>query len=85
MSPEKCRAARAWLGWSQRELAVKAQVSNSTLRDWEAGRRVPHRNNLAAIRIALETAGMQFHPDCICRQEQPPPKPPNKPKKKRRR
>jgi GTPase SAR1 family protein len=36
MSPEQCRAARAWLNWSQDELAAKAQVSNSTLREFEA-------------------------------------------------
>jgi len=60
MSPEQCRAARAWLNWSQDELATKSQVSNSTLRDFEAGRRVPIANNLLAIRRALEDAGMQF-------------------------
>lgn len=60
MSPEQCRAARAWLNWSQDDLATKAQVSNSTLRDFEAGRRVPIANNLLAIRRALEEAGMQF-------------------------
>jgi len=60
MSPEQCRAARAWLNWSQEELAAKAQVSSSTLRDFEAGRRLPIANNLSAIRRALEAEGMQF-------------------------
>jgi ribosome-binding protein aMBF1 (putative translation factor) len=60
MSPEQCRAARAWLDWSQEQLATKAQVSNSTLRDFEAGRRVPIANNLTAIKRALEAAGIQF-------------------------
>lgn len=60
MSPEQCRAARAWLNWSQQELATKAQVSNSTLRDFEAGRRIPIANNLAAIKRALEDAGLEF-------------------------
>ncbi|MGJ5008133.1 helix-turn-helix domain-containing protein [Bradyrhizobium oligotrophicum] len=60
MSPEQCRAARAWLNWSQEQLAARAQVSSSTLRDFEAGRRVPIANNLGAIRKALEEAGMQF-------------------------
>jgi transcriptional regulator with XRE-family HTH domain len=60
MSPEQCRAARGWLNWSREQLAAKAQLSNSTLRDFELGRRVPIANNLAAIRRALEEAGMQF-------------------------
>ena len=60
MSPEQCRAARAWLDWSQDDLANKAQVSNSTVRDFEAGRRMPITNNLTAMRRALEEAGIKF-------------------------
>jgi len=60
MSPEQCRAARAWLNWSQDDLAAKAQVSNSTIRDFEAGRRVPIANNLTAIRRVLEEAGIKL-------------------------
>lgn len=60
MLPEQCRAARAWLGWSMDDLAGKANVSNSTIRDFEAGRREPHRNRLAVMRQALEAAGIIF-------------------------
>jgi len=60
MSPEQSRAARAWLDWSQEELAAKASVSISTVRDFEAGRRVPIANNLTAMRTALETVGIAF-------------------------
>jgi transcriptional regulator with XRE-family HTH domain len=60
MSPEQCRAARAWLNWSQDDLARKAQVSNSTVRDFEAGRRLPITNNLSAMRRALEDAGVRL-------------------------
>jgi DNA-binding transcriptional regulator YiaG len=60
MSPEQSRAARGWLDWSQDELAAKASVSLSTVRDFEKGRRVPIANNLTAMRVALETAGISF-------------------------
>jgi transcriptional regulator with XRE-family HTH domain len=60
MSPEQCRAARAWLAWSMDELAARANCSNSTIRDFEAHRREPHRNRLATIRQALEVAGIVF-------------------------
>jgi DNA-binding transcriptional regulator YiaG len=60
MSPEQSRAARAWLDWSQEELAAKASVSVSTVRDFEKGRRVPIANNLTAMRTALESAGIAF-------------------------
>ena len=60
MSPEQSRAARAWLDWSQDELAAKASVSLSTVRDFEKGRRVPIANNLTAMRAALESAGIAF-------------------------
>ena len=60
MTPEQCRAARGWLDWSQSDLAAAANVSLSTVRDFEKGRRVPIGNNLAAIRAALEAKGMGF-------------------------
>ena len=60
MSPEQCRAARAWLGWSQAKLASKAHISGNTVRDFESGRRLPHPNNLLAIQLALEAEHMVF-------------------------
>jgi ribosome-binding protein aMBF1 (putative translation factor) len=58
MSPEQSRAARGWLGWSQTELAKRASVSLSTVRDFETGTRTPIANNLAAMRRAIESAGV---------------------------
>ncbi len=58
MNPKQCRAARGWLGWSQEYLAKKAQVSLSTVRDFEKGRRIPIRNNLAAMQTSFEAAGV---------------------------
>src|SRR3954451_21371759 len=60
MTPEQCRAARAWLNWPQDALAKSANVGVSTVRDFEAGRREPTRNNLAAMQAALETGGVSF-------------------------
>lgn len=60
MISEQCRAARAWLDWSQAQLAKAATVGVSTVRDFEAGRREPTRNNLAAMKAALEDGGISF-------------------------
>lgn len=60
MTPEQCRAARALMNWTQPQLAEAAGVSPSTLRDFESGKRTPIANNLAAIRAALESAGVTF-------------------------
>ncbi len=58
LAPEQSRAARAWLGWSQDDLAKRAHVALSTVRDFEKGRRVPIKNNLDAIRLSLEMVGV---------------------------
>lgn len=60
MSSEQSRAARGWLGWSQTELAKRASVSLSTVRDFETGARTPIANNIAAMRRAIEDAGIEF-------------------------
>ncbi|WP_209883156.1 helix-turn-helix domain-containing protein [Azospirillum soli] len=59
LTPEQSRAARGWLDWSQDDLAKRANVSLSTVRDFEKGRRVPIANNLEAIKRALESGGIQ--------------------------
>jgi DNA-binding XRE family transcriptional regulator len=60
LAPEQSRAARGWLAWTQEDLAKRASVSLSTVRDFEAGRRVPIKNNLDAMRLAFEIAGIAF-------------------------
>ncbi|WP_206078784.1 helix-turn-helix domain-containing protein [Mesorhizobium camelthorni] len=59
-TPEQSRAARGLLDWSQTKLAAASNLSESTIRDFEKGRRVPSINNLAAIRAAIEAAGIIF-------------------------
>jgi ribosome-binding protein aMBF1 (putative translation factor) len=65
MSPEQVRAARNWLAWTQAELAAKANVGLSTVKDYEGGKRVPIANNLEAMKRALEDAGMTITADSV--------------------
>jgi transcriptional regulator with XRE-family HTH domain len=60
MTPEQSRAARGWLGWSQVELAKRANVSVGTVRNFEQGLKIPVPNNITAIRRAIEAAGIRL-------------------------
>jgi transcriptional regulator with XRE-family HTH domain len=59
----QCRAGRALLDWNQATLSEKANVALSTVRRFENGQRQPIANNLAALRTALESAGVIFLDD----------------------
>ena len=50
----------AGLAMTAEALAVAAGVSKVTLSDFEIGKRSPHPRTLAAIRSALEWAGVIF-------------------------
>jgi transcriptional regulator with XRE-family HTH domain len=58
---EQLRAARALLGWSQTELALKAGLSVPTIKRLEAGFG-PHVSDEARTRVqkTIETAGVKF-------------------------
>ncbi|WP_091136798.1 helix-turn-helix domain-containing protein [Microvirga guangxiensis] len=60
ITKEQSRAARGLLDWSQGQLGQRANLSESTIRDFEKGRRIPSINNLAAIARAFEAAGIIF-------------------------
>jgi DNA-binding XRE family transcriptional regulator len=57
LSPEQCRAARGLLDWTQEELAEWADVSRSTIRDFENGRHHLHPATAMQVVAALEKGG----------------------------
>jgi len=56
----QCRAARALLDLSRDDLADMAEVSVSTIADFERGQRKPYTRTLRDIQAALEQAGVVF-------------------------
>lgn len=60
ITPSQCRAARSLINLDQNDLAKAASVSRGVIIDFEKERRTPGKNNLAAIRSALESAGVEF-------------------------
>jgi transcriptional regulator with XRE-family HTH domain len=60
MTPAQCRAARALLDITQPQLAEAAGLGLSTVVDYERTRRKVSPDAIAAIRAALEAAGIVF-------------------------
>jgi len=58
MTSAQCRAARALLAWSQRDLAEKAGLATSTVADFERGYRTPVDTSVDALLNTLEQAGV---------------------------
>jgi transcriptional regulator with XRE-family HTH domain len=58
--PAQLRAARALVDWSREDLAAAAKTTTRTLARIEAGETEPRGSTLAAIRAALEAAGVEF-------------------------
>jgi transcriptional regulator with XRE-family HTH domain len=56
----QCRAARGLLDWSQQDLAAKARVGIVTVRQLEGGVNEPRRATLEVVRLAFESAGVEF-------------------------
>ncbi|MFT8243970.1 helix-turn-helix domain-containing protein [Roseomonas sp. BN140053] len=63
MTPEQCREARKLLGWTIQRAGVRSGISGLTVRQFESGRRQTREANVAAIRTALEAAGVEFIPE----------------------
>jgi transcriptional regulator with XRE-family HTH domain len=60
LTPEMCRAGRAYLDWTQADLAERAAVSRGTVRDYEANAHAVHRSTPALLRKALEDGGLRL-------------------------
>ena len=60
MTPAQVRMARAALNWSLADLAEAAGVHRSAISNFETEELRGSDNALTAIRIALETAGVEF-------------------------
>jgi DNA-binding transcriptional regulator YiaG len=65
LTPAHCRAARAWLGWTQDELAAKAGINVSTVKSYESAQRTPHRGSLTLLTMAFTQAGIAITPHGI--------------------
>ncbi|WP_410825929.1 helix-turn-helix domain-containing protein [Methylobacterium sp. sgz302003] len=69
------RRARELLGWSETDLALRANVDAGRIRDYESGTYPPSRAQRDALRSALVAAGIAFtdgaHPDARLRRGAP--------------
>jgi ribosome-binding protein aMBF1 (putative translation factor) len=63
ITPKQCKAARAFLGWSQQDLADKVRVVQKTITDFERGVRTPQRRIAEDIKTIFIEAGMKFEND----------------------
>lgn len=54
------RAARGLIGWSQHDLADKAEVGRATIADFESGKRTPYATTLMRLQETLTAAGVEF-------------------------
>lgn len=65
MNGYQCRAVRAWLGWTQEELAHTAGVGLSTLKDLEKADRKTIPAIVNQIQQVFEEVGVEFTKDDV--------------------
>jgi transcriptional regulator with XRE-family HTH domain len=63
MTSAQLRASRALLNWTVRRLAQEAGVHRNTVTNYETGKTEGEAGTVAAIRTALESAGVIFLAD----------------------
>jgi transcriptional regulator with XRE-family HTH domain len=60
ITSDQCRMARAALKWNLRDLADRSKVSHVTINRFEMGQASSNPSTLAALRQAMEAAGVIF-------------------------
>ena len=60
MTAAQCRAARALLKWSQRELAERSGVGVTTIRTFETDVTAPYESTIEILHDTFEAAGIEF-------------------------
>lgn len=63
INAKQCRAARAWLSWSQQELADKSLVSKRAIANFESDHTVPHDRTIRDLQRTFEDEGLTFQFD----------------------
>lgn len=61
--PAQCRAARALLGWTQRELAERSGVPWRTIADFERAETTPQLRTVSRLADAFQVAGVILMPE----------------------
>jgi transcriptional regulator with XRE-family HTH domain len=60
LTSAQCRAARAYLGWSQQELAEKSGVFQTSISKFECERGITPPSTMRNIKYALQEAGFEL-------------------------
>jgi transcriptional regulator with XRE-family HTH domain len=63
LTSAQCRAGRALVKWSVRDLSAKCGVHRNTISAFETDLTAPNNSTLAVIRAALSVAGVEFIPE----------------------
>ncbi|WP_207461309.1 hypothetical protein [Azospirillum sp. SYSU D00513] len=61
ISPGQCRAARAFLEWTSKQLAEKAGTAVQTVLAFESTRKYTHPHNVLRLKAAFEAQGIVFN------------------------
>lgn len=63
LTSAQCRAGRALVKWSVRDLAERSEVHRNTISAFETDQTAPNSSTLSVLRSALESAGVEFIPE----------------------